>query len=267
MIVSDKRTLRIGWLYPTKMNIYGDRGNVIVLSQRAAWRGIEPQVVELDIADNIPDDIDVFFFGGGQDQEQIAVSRDLTGVKGETLRTAIDNGAAALTVCGGYQLFGHVYRPHDAEPLPGIGILDVETDAGGERFIGNVVAESQWGELVGFENHSGLTWLGPGAEPMGRVVHGRGNNGNDGTEGAKYRNALGCYMHGSILPKNPALADWLIARGLEYRGQDSELALLADALEESAHTSATNRARTERRDEPNRSVFARIAAYAPIPRS
>ena len=265
--MTDKRTLRIGWLYPTKMNIYGDRGNVIVLSQRAAWRGIEPQVVELDIDDPIPSDIDIFFFGGGQDQEQIAVSEDLAGEKGEALRTAIENGAAALTVCGGYQLFGHVYRPHDADPLPGIGIFDVETDAGSERFIGNVVAESEWGELVGFENHSGLTWLGPKAEPMGHIVHGRGNNGTDGTEGAKYRNALGCYLHGSILPKNPALADWLIARGLEYRGQDPELAPLANDLEERAHRSAVGRARTERRDEPNQSFFRRIAAYAPIPRS
>lgn len=267
MIVTGKRTLRIGWLYPTKMNIYGDRGNVIVLSQRAAWRGIESEVIALDIDDPIPDDIDVFFFGGGQDQEQIAVSRDLAGQKGETLRNAIENGAAALTVCGGYQLFGHVYRPHDAEPLPGIGIFDVETEAGSERFIGNVVAESLWGELVGFENHSGLTWLGSGVEPMGRIVHGRGNNGKDGTEGAKYRNALGCYLHGSILPKNPVMADWLIARGLEYRGQHPELAPLEDSLETTAHRSAVGRARVERRDEPNPSLFARIAAYAPIPRS
>jgi CobQ-like glutamine amidotransferase family enzyme len=267
MKVSVARTLRIGWLYPTKMNIYGDRGNVIVLSQRAAWRGIAPQVIELDIDDAIPNDIDIFFFGGGQDQEQIAVSRDLAGQKGESLRRAVENGAAALTVCGGYQLFGHVYRPHDAEPLRGIGIFDVETDAGGERFIGNVVAESQWGELIGFENHSGLTWLGSGAEPMGRIVHGRGNNGTDGTEGATYRNALGCYLHGSILPKNPALADWLIERGLEYRGQDPELAPLADDFEQRAHRQAVGRARTERRDEPNRSLLSRIAAYAPIPRS
>jgi CobQ-like glutamine amidotransferase family enzyme len=267
MSVSTQRTLRIGWLYPTKMNIYGDRGNVIVLSQRAAWRGIEPQVVDLDIGDPIPEDIDVFFFGGGQDQEQIAVSNDLAGAKGQQLKSAIENGAAALTVCGGYQLFGHVYRPHDAEPLPGIGIFDVETDAGSERFIGNVVAESEWGELIGFENHSGLTWLGSGVEPMATVVHGRGNNGGDGTEGAKYKNALGCYLHGSILPKNPPLADWLIARGLEYRGQNPELEPLSDTLEQRAHSSAVGRARTERRDEPNPSLFRRIAAYAPIPRS
>lgn len=121
--------------------------------------------------------------------------------------------------------------------------------------------------MIGFENHSGLTWLGPGAEPMARIVHGRGNNGADGTEGAKYRNALGCYLHGSILPKNPALADWLIARGLEYREQDPALTPLEDDLERGAHLQAVGRARTERRDEPNRSIFARIAAFAPIPRS
>jgi lipid II isoglutaminyl synthase (glutamine-hydrolysing) len=262
-----KRTLRIGWLYPTKMNIYGDRGNVIVLSQRAAWRGIVPEVIDLDIGDPIPDDIDVFFFGGGQDQEQIAVSKDLAGRKAEQLRTAIENGAAALTVCGGYQLFGHAYRPNDAPPLPGTGIFDVETVAGHERFIGNVVTESQWGALIGFENHSGLTWLGDNVEPMGRVVHGRGNNGADGTEGAKHRNALGCYLHGSILPKNPILADWLIARGLEFRGQVPELAPLADLLEHRARTQAVGRAMSERRDEPNRSLVARIAAYAPNLRS
>ncbi len=187
--------------------------------------------------------------------------------KGRSSSPRSINGAAALTVCGGYQLFGHVYRPHDAPPLPGIGIFDVETDAGSERFIGNVVAESEWGELVGFENHSGLTWLGLDVEPMARIVHGRGNNGQDGTEGARYKNALGCYLHGSILPKNPALADWLIARGLEYRGQDPELAPLSDTLEVHAHRSAVGRARVERREEPDPSIFRRIAAYAPIPRS
>ena len=262
-----QRTLRIGWLYPTKMNIYGDRGNVIVLSQRAAWRGIEPQVIELDIGDPIPDDIDVFFFGGGQDQEQIAVSNDLAGAKGEQLKRAIEQGAAALTVCGGYQLFGHVYRPHDAAPLPGIGIFDVKPTPAASASSAMSWSRANGASWSGFENHSGLTWLGTGVEPMGRIVHGRGNNGTDGTEGARYRNAIGCYLHGSILPKNPALADWLIARGLEYRGQNSELAPVGRYPRRTAHRSAVGRARTERRDEPNPSLFRRIAAYAPIPRS
>lgn len=265
--MSKQRVLRIGWLYPGKLNIYGDRGNVIVLSRRAAWRGIEPQVIEIDTGEPVPKGIDLFFIGGGQDQEQIAVSRDLAGPKGDALRAAIDEGAAALAVCGGYQLFGHFYRPHDAAPLPGIGVFDVHSEGGSERFIGNVVVESEWGSLVGFENHSGLTWIGSGAKPAGRVLHGRGNNGQDGTEGARYRNAVGTYLHGSLLPKNPALADWLIARGLDYRGQDPSLAPLDDELEHQAHRSAAARAATERREEPSRSRLGRIAARAPIRRS
>jgi lipid II isoglutaminyl synthase (glutamine-hydrolysing) len=233
--------LTIGWLYGTKMNIYGDRGNVLALAQRARWRGIEPAVVEIGIGDSIPPEVDVFFFGGGQDQEQIAVSKDLHGAKGEALRAAIEGGAALLSVCGGYQLLGHVYRPHDAEPLPGTGLFDVETVAGHERFIGNVVVDSEFGELVGFENHSGLTMLGSGVRPLGKVRVGRGNNGKDGTEGAIYRNAIGCYLHGSLLPKNPVLTDWLITAGLSRRGPVA-LPPLADDFERTAHASAVRRA-------------------------
>ena len=203
--------LTIGWLYGSKMNIYGDRGNVLALAQRARWRGIGVQVREIGIGEPIPPGIDVFFFGGGQDQEQIAVSADLQGAKGDAIRTAVDGGAALLAVCGGYQLLGHEYRPHDAPPLPGIGLFDLVSEAGPDRFIGNVVIDSAWGELVGFENHSGLTHLGPGVKPLGQVRIGRGNNGQDGTEGAVYKHAIGCYLHGSLLPKNPVLTDHLIA--------------------------------------------------------
>jgi CobQ-like glutamine amidotransferase family enzyme len=234
--------LTIGWLYPTKMNIYGDRGNVIALAQRARWRGIPAEVKEIGIGDAIPADIDVFFFGGGQDQEQIAVSRDLQGTKGEVLKAAIDGGAALLSVCGGYQLLGHEYRPHAGEPLPGIGLFDLTTVAGPERFIGNVVVESQWGELVGFENHSGLTYLAAGMLPMGRVKVGRGNNGKDGTEGAIFKHAVGCYLHGSLLPKNPGLTDWLIAAGIGRDNGPVELPPLLDDLEIVAHASAVARA-------------------------
>jgi CobQ-like glutamine amidotransferase family enzyme len=233
--------LTVGWLYGTKMNIYGDRGNVLALAQRARWRGIEAVVVEVGIGDPIPPEVDVFFFGGGQDQEQIAVSRDLQGAKGEALKAAVEGGAALLSVCGGYQLLGHVYRPHAAEPLPGIGLFDLETVAGPERFIGNVVVDSEFGELVGFENHSGLTTLGPGVRPLGRVRVGRGNNGRDGTEGAIYRNAVGCYLHGSLLPKNPGLTDWLITAGLSRRGPVA-LPPLDDDFEQTAHASAVRRA-------------------------
>ena len=237
--------LTIGWLYAGKMNIYGDRGNVLALAQRARWRGIEPAVVEIGIGDPIPSEIDVFFFGGGQDQQQIAVSRDLLGAKGEALKSAVEAGTALLSVCGGYQLLGHEYRPHDADPLPGIGLFDLVTVAGPQRFIGNVVIDSEFGELVGFENHSGLTTLGPGARPLGKVRVGRGNNGQDGTEGAIYRNAIGCYLHGALLPKNPALTDWLITAGLSRHAPLSgpvALPPLPDALERTAHASAVRRA-------------------------
>ncbi len=236
-------TIVIGWLYGASMNIYGDRGNIIALTQRASWRGLETEVVSVGIGDSLPPRVDVYFFGGGQDQEQIAVSRDLQGVKGARIKADIEEGAAALTICGGYQLFGREYRPHDAAPLPGIGVFDAVTVAGPERFIGNVVVESEWGELVGFENHSGLTTLAAGAEPLGTVRVGRGNNGRDGREGARYRNAIGCYLHGALLPKNPALTDWLLGAGLAHAtGQLASLAPLDNRLEDAAHASAVERA-------------------------
>ena len=234
--------LTIAWLYGTKMNIYGDRGNVLTLERRAQWRGITTETREIGLGDPIPPGVDVFFFGGGQDQEQIAVSTDLQGSKGEALKAAVDDGAAVLAVCGGYQLLGHEYRPHDGPILPGIGLFDLVTEAGPERFIGNVVVDTPFGELVGFENHSGLTYLGPGQQPLGRVRVGRGNNGKDGTEGAIHKHAVGCYLHGSLLPKNPAFADWLLAAGLSRRHGPVELPPLDDTHELAAHASAVGRA-------------------------
>ncbi len=236
------RTLTIAWLYGTKMNIYGDRGNVLALAQRARWRGIEPDVREVGLGEPIPAEADIFFFGGGQDQAQIAVSKDLAGPKGAAIREAVEAGAALLSVCGGYQLLGHEYRPHNADPLPGIGLFDVDSEAGSERFIGNVVIDSLWGALVGFENHSGLTFLGKAATPLGKVRVGRGNNGKDGTEGVVYKHAIGCYLHGSLLPRNPALTDWLLEAGLRRRYGDDKLAPLPNAIEEAAHASAVARA-------------------------
>jgi CobQ-like glutamine amidotransferase family enzyme len=232
----------IGWLYAATMNIYGDRGNVIALKRRAEWRGISATVHEINIGEPIPDNIDCFFWGGGQDQEQVAVAMDMQGTKGQALATAIEDGASLLSVCGGYQLLGHEYRPHAAEVLPGVGIFDAVSVAGPERFIGNVVIDSPWGTLVGFENHSGLTTLGLNLEPMGKVRIGRGNNGKDGTEGARYRNALGCYLHGALLPKNPLLTDWLIARGLERRYGSIELGPIDNDIEQQAHLTAVDRA-------------------------
>jgi CobQ-like glutamine amidotransferase family enzyme len=233
----------IGWLYGASMNIYGDRGNVIALTQRAAWRGLDTEVVSIGVGEPVPPRVDIYFFGGGQDQEQIAVSRDLEGEKGDRIKADIENGAAALTICGGYQLFGREYRPHDAAPLPGIGVFDAVTVAGSERFIGNVVIDSPWGELVGFENHSGLTTLAEGVEPFGTVRIGRGNNGRDGREGARYRNAVGCYLHGALLPKNPALTDWLLEAGYAHAtGVPASLAPLDNQFERAAHATAVDRA-------------------------
>jgi CobQ-like glutamine amidotransferase family enzyme len=172
----------------------------------------------------------------------VAVARDLRGAKGDAIKESIEEGASLLAVCGGYQLLGHEYRPHAADPLPGIGLFDLVTVAGPERFIGNVVIESQWGDIVGFENHSGLTTLGPKQAPMGRVKVGRGNNGDDGLEGAIYRNAVGCYLHGSLLPKNPVLTDWLIESSLRRRISDFALPPLDDAREDLARETAIERA-------------------------
>ena len=235
--------LRIAHLYPDLMSIYGDRGNVLAIAQRARWRGIDVEVRAYRAGRPFDAEWpDLWFFGGGQDQEQVAVSKDLQGEKGERLKAAVEGGAALLSVCGGYQLLGREYRPHGAAALPGIGLFDAVSEAGPERFIGNVVVESQWGELVGFENHSGLTFLGEGVKPMGRVRVGRGNNGRDATEGAIYRHAVGCYLHGALLPKNPALTDWLLQAGLRHRYGEYDLPLLDDTTETTAHRSAVSRA-------------------------
>jgi lipid II isoglutaminyl synthase (glutamine-hydrolysing) len=246
MGVNMQRQIRIGWLYGHEMNIYGDRGNVMALARRAEWRGIEVRVNTLGIGDQIdPGAHDVYFWGGGQDREQIAVSRDLEGAKGEALATAIRAGVPILAVCGGYQLLGHYYRPFEGDDLPGIGVMDVVSEAGHQRHIGNIVVDTaEFGTLVGFENHSGRTLLGDTVRPLGRVRLGGGNNGEDGTEGARHLNAIGCYMHGALLPKNPRLADWLITRALEHRYGDGAagLSTLDDALEVAAHEYASRRA-------------------------
>jgi CobQ-like glutamine amidotransferase family enzyme len=236
--------LRITWLYPRLMNIYGDRGNVRTLEQRCAWRGIDVTVARVGIGDALTaGDTDIYFFGGGQDREQIAVADDLQGPTGEAITRDLAEGAVALTVCGGYHLFGHYYRPYETDDLPGISVFDAWSDAGPDRFIGNVLSETEWGTLVGFENHSGRTFLGEGTRPFGRVVVGHGNNGTDGTEGAVTGNAFGCYLHGSLLPKNPAFADHLIGLALKRKyGPDVLLMPLDDALETRAHAAAAQRA-------------------------
>jgi hypothetical protein len=236
--------LRIGWLYGHEMNIYGDRGNIMALLHRARGRGLAAEVELCGLGD--PFDaarFDVLFWGGGQDREQATVAADLRGPKGAALRAAIEDGMPVLAICGGYQLLGDGYRPFDGEKLRGIGALDITSEAGPTRFIGNVVVDSpEFGDLVGFENHSGLTFLGPGVEPLGRVRVGHGNNGRDGFEGARYRNTIGCYMHGALLPKNPQVTDWLIERALAHTGVTGILAPLRTDVEAAAQRAVVKRA-------------------------
>jgi len=238
--------LRLAHLYPKLMNIYGDRGNIICLRRRCEWRGIEFELTELDAGSPFDGDAyDMVFIGGAQDREQRRVADDLLHLKGAPLRAAVERGLVVLAVCGGYQLAGHFYRGADGDELPGLGILDLHTVHPGpseKRFIGNVVVDWNGQQLVGFENHGGRTYLGPDAKPFARVVTGFGNNGSDGFEGAIYRNVFGSYLHGSLLPKNPAFADHLIALAL---GEDT-LALLDDAVENAAHAEAVRLA-TKRR--------------------
>lgn len=239
--------LEIAWLYSDLMNIYGDRGNITTLLQRCRWRGIEADVTEISVGDSIdPEKYDFYFFGGGQDKEQEAVAADLQGAKCEALHRAVDSGAVVLTVCGGYQLIGHYYRPFDGPELPGIGILDVKSEAGNNRCIGNVIVDTEFGELVAFENHSGKTFLGPKARPLGKSVVGYGNDGTGTYEGAIQGNVYGCYLHGSLLPKNPHFADKLIKDALKRKYGEVELRPLDDSIEWAAHRAAAQRARETR---------------------
>jgi lipid II isoglutaminyl synthase (glutamine-hydrolysing) len=241
--------LRLVHLYPDLMSVYGDRGNVLALMRRAAWRDIDLEVSELTVGDRLdPEEADLIFFGGGQDREQEVVSPDFLQQKAQAVREAVDLGAALLSVCGGYQLLGQTYTTVDGQELPGAGLFDVRSVPGPKRHIGNVLVETdldgQQRTLVGFENHSGRTYLGPSTRPLGRTVVGAGNNGEDHTEGAVYKDAIGCYLHGSLLPKNPWLADRLLAAALRHRlSEPVELAPLDDGLEDDAHRAMAMRIR------------------------
>jgi len=231
--------VRICHLYPDLMCIYGDRGNVIALSQRARWRGIDVETRELQAGDILdPEWADFYLFGGGQDIGQDVVSKDLQGPNGEALRRSIAGGAAVLSVCGGYQLLGHEYVPAEGPSIPGLGVLDVTTRAGKTRFVGNLLADAPQGTLIGFENHSGYTHLGPQAKRLATVRIGHGNNGQDKTEGAVQGKMIGTYCHGSVLPKNPWLADMLLGWALERRHGSVALTPLDDAEEVAAQRSA-----------------------------
>ena len=222
------------------MNIYGDRGNIVTLVRRAQWRGISVEVSEHEVGDSLRDDADLYFFGGGQDQEQDRVAHDLA-PQGEVLKAAAADGAAVLAVCGGYQLLGKYYQPDQGERLPGVGIFNAFTEGGPKRLIGNVVGTMRLPglpetNLVGFENHSGVTHLAKTAVPLAQLQHGYGNTGTGQAEGCIAGTAIGTYLHGSLLPKNPVLADWLLERALRRRRQDVGLAPLADTFETAANS-------------------------------
>src|SRR5579875_2988877 len=237
-----ERSLRLAHLYPALMNLYGDRGNIFCLRARAAARGIELDVVELGLGAPLDaGDYDLIFMGGGQDREQQRICADLHDRKAAGLRAAVEAGAPVLTVCGGYQMMGRSYRGADGDLLPGLGIFDAMTVHPGPsaaRCIGNVDVGWEEGDLVGFENHGGRTYLGSGATPLGLVRSGFGNNGEDGTEGCRYANAFGTDLHGSLLPKNPALADRLLSIALQRKYGEAWLAPLDDSLETAAHEAA-----------------------------
>lgn len=248
------RPLRIGHLYPDAMNIYGDIGNIRALAQRARWRGVDVEVTGIGDGPARLRDCDLLFMGGGQDRDQSRIFADFAGHKGDELRRALDEGAAMLAVCGGYQLLGHSYVDVDGRELAGLGILDLRSGAGGDRWIGNVLVEAdpvlglRPSTLVGFENHGGRTELGPGLRPLGRVVVGGGNNGRDGREGVVHGRLVGTYLHGSLLPKNPHLTDWLLAAALAHRdgGDIAPLRALDDDVEMAAHRRAIDLAMGER---------------------
>ncbi len=281
----DTFKLKIGWLYPSLMSTYGDRGNVICLARRCEWRGLEAQIVPLDLNATAEElrAVDLFVGGGAQDREQELVMRDLRGAKADALREKIEAGTPGVFTCGAPQLLGHYYEPAQGQRIAGLGLFDfasVHPGPDARRCIGNLVFELSAPRLVsdlqtaggdarfviGFENHGGRTFLG-NVEPLGRVVRGYGNNGQDGTEGAFYRHALATYAHGPLLPKNPGLADWLIRVALfEKYGTDVALAPLDDSLSDQARRVLFKRLRVnvpERERTPVNPFAARNRARPP----
>ncbi|HEX3027456.1 MAG TPA: glutamine amidotransferase [Clostridia bacterium] len=243
-------TLRICHLYPDLLNLYGDRGNVLTLSKRCEWRGIGSSITPISIGDPFnSEDYDLVFIGGGQDYEQEILQPDLLGQKAQELKNYISGDGVVLAICGGYQLLGNYYKAQNGKEIRFLEALDLWTVAGETRMIGNIAfkssllpSEDSQNIIVGFENHSGKTYLGPGVQPMGEVVKGYGNNGETPFEGAVYQNTFCTYSHGSLLPKNPALSDFLIDRALRKKYSDfSGLTLLDDQAEKLAHDTVLNR--------------------------
>lgn len=239
--MSKKRSYTLLYLYPYEMNTYGDWGNVRVLVRRSQLRGVEINIVEHRPGDKLPTRIDMVFMGGGQDSGQSLILKDFHRI-GSRLAELVEAGVPTLTICGGYQLYGKAFYLQSGKVLEGIGVFDVETRAGDTRLIGNVHVESEeFGQVLGFENHSGKTRLGPSARPFGHVTLGAGNNGEDKTEGVIFKRAIGTYLHGPLLPKNPHIADWMIAAMMGV--SDKELVQLPDPFLAQARDAAERRPR------------------------
>lgn len=238
-----EKTLRILQLYPRDMNIYGDWGNTLVLQRRAQWHGYNVELLEYNPGSHFPSDIDIVVGGGGQDSGQFAIQNDLQKIAPK-LRELAKNGTPMLVICGLYQLFGTFFKTKDGHTIAGISIFDAETHGGPTRLIGNTVIESvDFGTIVGYENHSGLTYLGDGCTALGLVQKGAGNNGQDRSEGARVHNVIGTYLHGSLLPKNPAIADWLLEQAATRKFGDFTPTVIDDTFATEAREVAEKRPR------------------------
>lgn len=234
------KTVKILYLYPAEMNIYGDTGNVLTLHKRLEWHGYKPEIAYHNVGDKLDTSAHIIVGGGGQDSGQQKVCKDLQRI-GRGLHEMANDGVPMLMICGLYQLFGHKFVPFEGDIMPGIGIFDAETHASNTRMIGNVIIDSEFGELVGYENHSGKTILLDDQQPLGKVVRGGGNNGDDGYEGARVHNVFGTYLHGSLLPKNPAFADELIRLAVTRAYGEFTPKKIDDSIADAARAIAKNR--------------------------
>ena len=237
--MSDK-CIKICHLYPEVLNLYGDRGNILCLKKRMEWRGLDCQISEVKLGEKSDlSEFDLFFIGGGQDFEQEVLLKDLREGKGDNIKSAVADGKTFLCICGGYQMMGHYYETKDKQRMQFLGAVDFHTIGGEVRMIGNYAFKctdaAGGSDIVGFENHSGRTYLGEGVAPLGTVLMGYGNNGEDKTEGVHFNNVFGSYSHGPILPKNPEFADHLIKTTLERKYGSADLAPLSDKAEKTAH--------------------------------
>lgn len=237
------KTIRLLQLYPKDMNIYGDWGNTLVIKRRLEWSGYTVELLEHNPGNELPSDIDLITGGGGQDSGQNAIQGDLQKI-GPKLINLANQEVPMLMVCGMYQLFGKFFKTSDGEIIKGIGLLDIETFGSKERMIGNIATKSElFGDIIGYENHSGRTYLGKGVEPLGQVHKGAGNNGKDATEGAIYKHVIGTYLHGSLLPKNPAIADWMIEQAVTRKYGDFSPNIIDDSFANKARDIALARPR------------------------